>query len=77
MGLIKCPDCGKDISTSAESCPNCGKPMFNGIRCPNCKSNNVIKISGASKVGSFFMWGIFAAGKITKTYECKNCGYRW
>ena len=27
MGLIKCPDCGKDISDSAPVCPNCGRPM--------------------------------------------------
>ncbi|MCL5036168.1 MAG: zinc ribbon domain-containing protein [Chloroflexi bacterium] len=26
MPLIKCPDCGKEISKSAEACPNCGKP---------------------------------------------------
>lgn len=24
MALIKCPECGKNISESAESCPNCG-----------------------------------------------------
>lgn len=27
MGLIKCPDCGKEISDSAPTCPNCGRPM--------------------------------------------------
>ncbi len=24
MALIKCPECGKEISDRAESCPNCG-----------------------------------------------------
>lgn len=24
MALIKCPECGKNVSESAESCPNCG-----------------------------------------------------
>ena len=24
MALIKCPECGKQISDKAESCPNCG-----------------------------------------------------
>lgn len=24
MALIKCPECGKDISDKASSCPNCG-----------------------------------------------------
>ncbi len=26
MGLIKCPDCGRDVSDAAPSCPNCGRP---------------------------------------------------
>jgi len=28
MSLIKCPECGKQISDQAESCPSCGLPMF-------------------------------------------------
>lgn len=27
MALIKCPDCGKEISSRAKSCPNCGCPI--------------------------------------------------
>lgn len=27
MALIKCPECGKEISDKAESCPNCGCPV--------------------------------------------------
>ena len=27
MALIKCPDCGRDISDTAVSCPNCGHPI--------------------------------------------------
>jgi hypothetical protein len=37
----------------------------------------VSKISAASKVGSAVMFGLFAMGKLTKTYQCKACGYRW
>ena len=29
MGLIKCPECGKEISDMAQSCPNCGYPLHN------------------------------------------------
>lgn len=28
MALIKCPECGKDISDKATTCPNCGCPIF-------------------------------------------------
>ncbi len=27
MALIKCPECGKQISNQASSCPNCGYPI--------------------------------------------------
>ena len=27
MALIKCPECGKEISDKAISCPNCGLPL--------------------------------------------------
>lgn len=27
MPLIKCPDCGKEVSSFAETCPNCGYPF--------------------------------------------------
>lgn len=27
MALIKCPECGKEISDQAVSCPNCGTPI--------------------------------------------------
>jgi len=27
MPLVKCPDCGKEISPSAPSCPHCGRPQ--------------------------------------------------
>lgn len=31
MALIKCPDCGKEISDSAKVCNNCGKVMAKKI----------------------------------------------
>ena len=27
MALIKCPECGKEISDKAATCPNCGTPI--------------------------------------------------
>lgn len=27
MAMIKCPECGKDISDKAAACPNCGCPI--------------------------------------------------
>lgn len=28
MALIKCKECGKEVSTKAKSCPNCGNTEF-------------------------------------------------
>lgn len=27
MALIKCPECGKQVSSTAASCPHCGAPI--------------------------------------------------
>lgn len=28
MSLIRCPECGRDVSNKAEACPNCGSPIL-------------------------------------------------
>ena len=42
MALIKCKECGKEISTQAEECPHCG--AFN-------KDNPVNVLQGVLSVG--------------------------
>jgi Double zinc ribbon len=29
--LIRCPDCGRDVSSEAPSCPECGRPTSSGL----------------------------------------------
>ena len=37
MSLIKCPECGHEVSTKAPRCPNCGVLIAGNLkRCPNC-----------------------------------------
>lgn len=38
MALIKCPECGKEISDKANSCPNCGYPI------ESLSSEGIVKI---------------------------------
>ena len=39
MSLIKCPECGNQVSTKAPYCPNCGVPILHNVkRCPICNS---------------------------------------
>ena len=46
-------------------------------KCPTCESSDIEKISGMNKVGSGALFGIFSLGHISKTFKCKNCGYKW
>lgn len=45
-------------------------------RCPTCGSTNIKRISMSRKVVSAGFLGI-ASGSVLKTFECKNCKYRW
>lgn len=37
MSLIKCPECGRQVSSKAPCCPGCGVPILNNVkRCPVC-----------------------------------------
>ena len=38
MSLIKCPECGQEVSSKAEICPHCGVKIAGNIkRCPICQ----------------------------------------
>lgn len=73
MALIKCPECGNEVSDKAKNCPKCGNPIDTNVYCPKCGSKNVSVISGASKVASIAMFGIFSANKVKSTYVCNDC----
>ncbi len=50
MGLIKCPDCNKEISDMAPSCPNCGRPLQIHQQTENASSSNMNVNNGAQQV---------------------------
>lgn len=41
MALLKCPDCGKEVSSKAERCPNCGCPIDDIINSSEAKSDDI------------------------------------
>mgnify|MGYP001415186902 FL=1 len=77
MALIKCPECGREVSSIAKACPSCGAPIDTSIRCPKCGSANTSVISGASKAVSVAVWGVFAANKVLSKYKCNDCGHKF
>lgn len=50
MSMIKCPECGKEISDLASACPNCGFPM--GFESARNSSNNNSNINLNSNPGN-------------------------
>lgn len=44
MSLIKCPDCGKEVSTFAETCPHCGYPLKSKQPQPISYEQQTVKI---------------------------------
>ena len=80
MALITCNECKKEVSSNAEKCPHCGNPINTAVRCKNCGSTNVTRISSGDKTKSV-MRRLFGAGIADKllleTWECKNCNHRW
>lgn len=47
------------------------------LKCPTCGKAKVHKISGANKVGSAALFGVFSIGHLSKTFKCDGCGYKW
>ena len=46
-------------------------------KCPVCGSTNIEKINGINKIGKIVAFGIFATNSVSKTFHCKNCGYKF
>lgn len=77
MALIKCPECKREVSSTAKNCPGCGAPIDTSIRCPKCGSTDTKVISGASKAVSVALWGVFAANKVMSKYQCNSCNHKF
>ena len=53
MALIKCPECGTEVSDKAEKCPKCAYPLNPGINISEVKNNvNVINLSEKTKLST-------------------------
>ncbi len=77
MALIKCPECGNQVSDKAPSCPTCGNPINTAMTCPKCGSTDVKVITGGSKALSIALWGPFAANTVVSKHQCKKCKHKF
>jgi hypothetical protein len=55
MALIRCPDCGREISDAAPGCIGCGRPMVRGVvPSPAIAGDGIAKKSKGGGVAKFF-----------------------
>ena len=75
---------GRNVTRKIAFCKTCGKLLLNEtnwgeavpgtVTCPFCRSTDCKKISTASKVGRVALFGVLAAGSVSKTWHCNSCG---
>ena len=73
MAMIKCPECGKDISNQSDKCIYCGFPIRNEdmIVCSNCGVLNQAGSTFCSSCGNPPVKGI-TAPSTTKAHKSAN-----
>ena len=90
MALIKCPECGQDVSDKAEKCPHCGVSIVSMndivLCCPYCLSSRLDPVNkkfSASKaalgyicVGEIGMLA-GASGIDKEEFTCRSCGNKF
>lgn len=66
MALTQCPECGKEVSSEAESCPNCGHPIrvaSASKKKPSLKVGSIIGLIGGA---SFTLIMVLALSGLAK-----------
>lgn len=46
-------------------------------RCPICGSYDLSQITPLQKAGKIFVWGVYAASDMSKTWKCNSCGSKF
>lgn len=90
MALIKCPECGQDVSDKADRCPHCGVNIAGMddivLCCPYCLSSRLDpvnkKFSAAKAALGYICVGNIgvlagAAGIDKEEFTCRSCGKKF
>ncbi len=70
MALVKCPECGKQVSEKANSCPNCGYPISKYIETMQ-EANNTNTVFPENKSEKN---DITVTESIKEVFNCSQCG---
>lgn len=74
---LTCCQCGKVHEGNKITYKQKIRPVTYLPRCPVCQSTNLKKISAGSKALAAITVGNFAIPYVAKTFDCKNCGYKF
>lgn len=66
MALVKCRECGKEISNEARSCPNCGRPAQPML---------IEKTAKKWKKAKLISWVIILSGGYLFLYNIQQGGF--
>ncbi len=73
MALIKCPECGKEISDKASACIHCGYPIANNQQQQTNTAQAPIASLSASEDIISKGFTLFSFDEKIVNLECKNC----
>lgn len=73
MSLIKCPECGRDVSDKAKFCPNCGYPFDNNDMANETKTEVKPDVSTTCPICKNVKWQV---NENEGTIQCQVCGYK-
>ena len=73
IGIVFCIVCVVKVNIYNAKIKNMSADKYITVKCPYCQSTNTKKISNVSKAGSVAVFGVFAAGKVSKQWHCNNC----
>jgi len=87
MPTEPCPDCGREVSTSAGTCPGCGRPIADkSPACERCGAHSVAKVRGLQGpaevlIGIVLLLCFVIPGVVYYVYKesvpyCTSCGHR-
>lgn len=71
MALIKCPECGNDVSTKATECPNCGCPLNEAAFSNENKTKKKLSVKKIiiAVVALIFIFFLLIEIFLTKDYD--------
>lgn len=74
MALIKCPECGRQVSNIAQNCPSCGFPLGEKFKKEKAEIRNIGIVKSLYLIGLIFGFFMFLAAVRSASGIIENMG---